>query len=93
MTRSELIVRLAARQHALTAADTSACVGTLLEAIAGHLSAGNRIEIRGFGTLSVGSRAERIGRNPKTGEKVTVPAKRTVRFKAGYELRRRVDRG
>lgn len=91
MTRSELIARLAHSQQRLTAQDTACCVDEILGAIASQLGQGERVEIRGFGSFSVGVRAPRVGRNPKTGDQVAVPAKRTVRFKAGLELRQRVD--
>jgi integration host factor subunit beta len=55
------------------------------------LASGNRIEIRGFGSFSLNYRPERIGRNPKSGASVTVPAKYVPHFKAGKEMRLRVD--
>lgn len=93
MTRSELITRLVQHQPRLTAQDAAACVDESLGAIVSQLGASERVEIRGFGSFAVGMRAPRIGRKPKTGDKVAVPAKWTVRFKAGMELRERVDRG
>ena len=93
MTRSELITRLVQHQPRLTAQDPVACVDEILSAIVSQLGVGERVEIRGFGSFAVGMGAPRIGGNPKTGDKVAVPAKRTVRFNAGMELRERVDRG
>jgi integration host factor subunit beta len=55
------------------------------------LLAGNRIEIRGFGSFGLNYRPPRTGRNPKSGEKVQVPEKYVPHFKAGKELRERVD--
>jgi len=55
------------------------------------LANGQRIEIRGFGSFSLSERAPRVGRNPKTGEQVMVPGKSVPHFKAGKELRERVD--
>lgn len=91
MTRSELIDQLAERHPQLGLRDTELVVKTLLDALAEALTAGHRIEIRGFGSFSLSVRPSRVGRNPKSGEKVTVPAKRVPHFKAGKELRERVD--
>lgn len=63
----------------------------ILGAIAAALAAGNRVEIRGFGSFSLNYRLPRTGRNPKTGEKVAVPGKYVPHFKAGKELRERVE--
>jgi len=91
MTRSELVAKLAARTTGLNAPDVAACVTHILDAMAARLRAGGRIEIRGFGALSVGYRAPRRGRNPATGAEVNVAGKNVVRFKMGHELRQRVD--
>jgi len=66
-------------------------VKTILDALARNLSRGERIEIRGFGSFSLSFRPARLGRNPKSGERVQVPAKYVPHFKAGKELRDRVD--
>lgn len=91
MTKSELIVRLAARYPQLVATDAELAVKTILDAVSKSLAEGERIEIRGFGSFSLNYRPPRIGRNPKTGEKVAVPEKYVPHFKAGKELRERVD--
>jgi len=91
MTKSELVARLAARTPQLAARDTDDAVNTLLETMTRALASGHRIELRGFGSFSVTQRLPRTGRNPKTGESVQVPAKRVAHFKAGKELRERVD--
>jgi len=91
MTKSELVARLATRTPQLAARDTDDAVNTLLETMTRALASGHRIELRGFGSFSVTQRAPRTGRNPKTGESVQVPAKRVAHFKAGKELRERVD--
>jgi len=91
MTKSELIERLSARHPQLVAKDADLAVKTILDAMAEALAAGHRIEIRGFGSFSLNVRPPRVGRNPKSGEKVAVPAKRVPHFKAGKELRERVD--
>jgi integration host factor subunit beta len=91
MTKSELIARLAARYPQLVAKDADYAVKTILDAMAQSLAEGQRIEIRGFGSFSLSKRPPRIGRNPKSGERVAVPEKRVPHFKAGKELRERVD--
>ena len=91
MTKSELIARLAERYSQLVAKDAEYAVRTVLDAMARALADGNRIEIRGFGSFGLNYRPPRTGRNPKTGEKVQVPRKYVPHFKAGKELRERVD--
>ncbi len=93
MTRSELIARLAERYPQLVAKDAEFAVRTILEAMARTLVDGHRIEIRGFGSFALSHRPPRVGRNPKSGEKVMVPGKRVPHFKPGKELRERVDAG
>lgn len=63
----------------------------ILDAMSEVLAKGDRIEIRGFGSFSLNYRPPRVGRNPKSGDKVSVPAKWVPHFKAGKELRERVD--
>jgi len=91
LTKSELIVRLAARNPRLAARDADEAVKLILDMLGDALSQGGRIEIRGFGSFSLNYRPARVGRNPKSGERVQVPAKHVPHFKAGKELRERVD--
>ena len=91
MTKSELIARLAARFPQLVAKDADLAVKVILDAMAAALSRGDRIEIRGFGSFALNYRPPRTGRNPKSGDRVHVPAKYVPHFKAGKELRERVD--
>ncbi len=91
MTKSELIAILASRYPQLAVRDTDIAVKTVLDAMTQALANGQRIEIRGFGSFSLSERSPRVGRNPKSGEKVMVPGKRVPHFKAGKELRERVD--
>jgi len=91
MTKSELIARLAERYPQLVAKDAEFAVKTILDAMSKTLSEGRRIEIRGFGSFALSLRPPRVGRNPKSGERVMVPAKRVPHFKPGKELRERVD--
>ncbi|MBY0438155.1 MAG: integration host factor subunit beta [bacterium] len=91
MTKSQLIANLAARHTQLVAKDAELAVKMILDAMAQSLADGHRIEIRGFGSFALNYRPPRVGRNPKSGEKVHVPAKHVPHFKAGKELRERVD--
>jgi integration host factor subunit beta len=91
MTKSELIARLAERFPQLVAKDADFAVKMILDAMSEALSQGDRIEIRGFGSFALNYRPPRVGRNPKSGEKVSVPEKWVPHFKAGKELRERVD--
>ncbi len=91
MTKSELIAKLAERQPQLVAKDAELAVKTILDAMARSLSQGQRIEIRGFGSFDLNYRPPRVGRNPKSGSQVTVPEKYVPHFKAGKELREKVD--
>jgi integration host factor subunit beta len=91
MTKSELIARLAERFPQLVAKDADFAVKMILDALTAALVRGDRIEIRGFGSFALNYRPPRIGRNPKSGDKVQVPAKYVPHFKAGKELRERVD--
>ncbi len=91
MTKSELIAQLAERYPQLGAKDADYAVKTILDAMIKTLEEGHRIEIRGFGSFAINRRPPRVGRNPKSGEKVMVPEKRVPHFKAGKELREQVD--
>ena len=91
MRKSELIESLVDRFHDLPVRDVEQAVKSILEHMTEALEAGDRIEIRGFGSFSLHHRAPRIGRNPKTGESVSLAAKRVPHFKPGKELRDQVD--
>lgn len=91
MTKSELISSLAGSFPQLLVKDAELTVKTILDTLAAALAEGQRIEIRGFGSFGVNVRPPRIGRNPRSGEKVMVQEKRVPHFKAGKELRERVD--
>lgn len=91
MTKSDLIARLASRYPQLVAKDVEVAVNAILERMTVTLADGNRAEIRGFGSFDLTHRPPRTGRNPMTGEKVSVPEKSVPHFKAGKELRKRVD--
>ena len=91
MTKSELIERIAAVQGQLSAKDVELAVKMILDHMVEVLAVGERIEIRGFGSFSLHYRAPRLGRNPKTGEKVELAGKYVPHFKPGKELRERVN--
>ena len=93
MLRSELINRLHDQNSHLSHQDLERVVDVILEEITTALERGDRVELRGFGAFSVRKRDARKGRNPRTGETVAVPAKSVPFFKAGKELRARVNDG
>jgi integration host factor subunit beta len=93
MTKSELIEKLALVHTQLSIRDVELAVKMMLDQMTGALAEGERIEIRGFGSFSLHFRAARLGRNPKTGEKVDLMGKYVPHFKPGKELRERVNRG
>ena len=83
MTKSELIENIASKQNHLPYGDIEISVKTLLEQMSEALASRERVEIRGFGSFSLRTRSPRTGRNPRTGESVSVPAKLTPHFKPG----------
>jgi len=93
MNRSDLIDLLATEQNQLSERDVEYAVNALLRQMSETLASGERIEIRGFGSFTLHSRPSRIGRNPRTGEVVAVPARHVPHFKPGKELRERVNGG
>jgi integration host factor subunit beta len=93
MLRSELITRLTLENPALKAREVEKVVDVIFDEIAAALERGNRVELRGFGAFSVRTRGARTGRNPRTGESVAVDAKRVPFFKAGKDLRARLNGG
>lgn len=93
MTKSELIESLVRKQSQLGYRDVELAVKTMLEHMGQTLASGERIEIRGFGSFSLHYRPPRVGRNPKSGDPVSLPAKYVPHFKPGKELRERVNIG
>lgn len=91
MTKSELIEVLARKNSSISVKIIENAVKEILEQMSGSLENGDRIEIRGFGSFSLHFRQPRLGRNPKTGESVKLDAKCVPHFKAGKELKERVD--
>ena len=92
MTRSELIDLMAGSQNQLSTKDVELAVKLLIDHMSETLSAGQRIEIRGFGSFSLHYREPRQGRNPRTGDAVELRGKHVPHFKPGKELRERVNR-
>jgi len=91
MTKSELIAAIANKQPHLLQKDVELAINNILDALTTAIVNGSRIEIRGFGGFSTTNRDPRIGRNPKTGEIVSVPRRRTLHFKPGLNLRNNVN--
>jgi integration host factor subunit beta len=89
MTKSELIERFAKHYPHLVMKDAEVVVQAILDAMCNSLTRGQRVEIRGFGAFDLNYRPPRIGRNPRSGEAVKVPAKYVPHFKPGKELRER----
>jgi integration host factor subunit beta len=86
MTKADLVEEVA-KVTSLTRKDSEVIVDTLFESVIKALKAGDKLEVRGFGSFRVRQRNARVGRNPKTGEKVEVPAKRVPYFKPSKELK------
>lgn len=91
LNKSALVAMLTNELSQLSETDVELAVNTILERMSDALSDGERIEIRGFGSLTLHYRPARIARNPKTGEKVQVPEKYVPHFKPGVGLRERVN--
>ena len=93
MVKSELIERIAERNPHLYQRDVEHIVDAILEEVVVALSRGDRVELHGFGALSVKSRPAHTGRNPRNGEQVTVSEKRVPVFKTGKDIRERLNCG
>jgi integration host factor subunit beta len=91
MTKSELIDLIAKEYEHIQRSEAEAVVNEVFEAIIAAMAAGERVELRGFGSFTTKMRRARVGRNPKTGDSVAVPPKSTPHFKPGKEMRERVD--
>ncbi len=91
MIKSELVQIIAERNPHLYQRDVENIVNAILDEITDALASGNRVELRGFGAFSVKNRPPRIGRNPRTGERVEVEEKWVPFFKTGKELRERLN--
>jgi integration host factor subunit beta len=92
MTKADLIEEVA-KIADITRKDSEVVVETIFDGIVRSLRAGDKIEIRGFGSFRTRQRKPRVGRNPKTGDKVEVPAKKIPFFKPSKELKDVVNHG
>jgi integration host factor subunit beta len=92
MTKSELIERLTSVSGTVNKKEAELIVNTIFDSIGDALVSGDRVEIRGFGSFTIRERDAREARNPKSGEVVCIPTKKTPFFKTGKELRERVNR-
>ena len=91
MIKSELIQFMARKQPHLSHADVDFAVTLLLNKIINELASGGRVEIRGFGAFSLKHYKAKLGRNPKTGQTISVPQRYSVHFKPGNDMRARVN--
>ncbi|NLM25378.1 MAG: HU family DNA-binding protein [Firmicutes bacterium] len=86
MTKSDLIDEVANKTN-LTKKDAHAAVEAVFSTITEQLAAGEKVQLIGFGTFEVRERAERVGRNPQTGEEMVIPARKVPAFKVGKQLK------
>lgn len=93
MTKAQLIEALVDRIDRITKKEAEIIVNVVLSSITDSLAYGDKVELRGFGSFKIKERRAREGRNPKTGARVYVNAKKVPYFKAGKELRERVNSG
>ena len=93
MIKTELIQRIAAATPHLYERDVTRIVNSILDTITEALSRGDRVELRGFGAFSVRTRPAHVGRNPRTGGRVSVAETRLPFFKTGREMRTRLNNG
>lgn len=93
MTKSELIEKVSSRVTAFSRRDIEIIVDTLFQSMSDNLANGGKVEIRGFGSFKIKDRDGRQGRNPKSGENIFIQPKRVPFFKAGKEIRERINPG
>ena len=89
MTKAELVTEIA-NEGGITKSQAEKGVDGFVSAVSDALAAGDKITLVGFGTFSVGERSQREGRNPRTGEKIKIPASKVVKFKAGKTLSEKI---
>ena len=92
MIKSELVQKIAEKNSHLSHREVERLVNTIFDEITNALSAGGRVELRGFGAFSVKSRPGRVGRNPRTGQKVEISEKNVPYFKTGKLLKERLNK-
>ena len=91
ITKSDLIEKISTKIPQLSSKDVELSVKTLIDKVIDSLAKGDRTEVRGFGSFSVHYRNPRIGRNPKTGDSVSLPGKNAAHFKPGKVLRSKIN--
>lgn len=89
MTKADLIEKMA--KDGLTKAQAENAIESFVEIVSAALSEGDKITLVGFGTFNIGIRAGREGRNPRTGERISIPATKVVKFKAGKSLSDKIN--
>ena len=92
MIKSELVEKIAEKNSHLSHREVERLVSAIFDEITNALSAGGRVELRGFGAFSVKSRPGRVGRNPRTGQKVEISEKNVPYFKTGKLLKERLNK-
>lgn len=92
MTKSELIEAVASKVTAFSRKDVEVIVDTVFKSMSDSLATGEKVEIRGFGSFKIKKREGRQGRNPKSGENIFIDPKRVPFFKAGKEIRERINK-
>lgn len=92
MTKSELIEAVASKVDNFSRKDIEVIVDTIFQSMSDSLSYGDKVEIRGFGSFKIKEREGRQGRNPKSGESIYIEPKKVPFFKAGKEIRERINK-
>lgn len=90
MTKAEMVKALS-EKTGMTKADSERAFNGVFELVKEELAKGNKVPVAGFGTFRVSERAARLGKNPRTGETIRIPASKSVAFKAGSELKAKVN--
>ncbi|HVS02119.1 MAG TPA: HU family DNA-binding protein [Thermoanaerobaculia bacterium] len=89
--KADIVAYVADNVEGISKKQAAAAVESVVEAISMHLEKGERVQVPGLGSFSVGSRAARTGRNPKTGQSIRIAASKNVKFKAGKDLKESVN--
>ena len=92
MTKSELIETVASRVNSFSRKDIEVIIDTLFDSMCDSLTKGDKVEIRGFGSFKIKNRDGRQGRNPKSGENIFIDSKKVPFFKAGKEIKERINK-
>ena len=92
MTKSELIEEVASQVNTFSRKDVEMIIDTVFQSMTDSLSSGEKVEIRGFGSFKIKERNGRQGRNPKSGENIFIESKKVPFFKAGKEIKERINK-